>query len=68
MCKLKQRKTGKNAIVCEKENINVCKVTQVMQSVNCAPARGLKVCWWIAVLILREHTGMEGQQMNETWE
>ena len=25
-------------------------VRQVMQSGNCAPARRLKLCWWIALL------------------
>ena len=28
----------------------ICEVRQVMQSGNCTPARGLKLCWWIALL------------------
>ena len=44
----------------------ICKVRQVVQSTNFAPARQLKVCWWIALLSLWEHSGMNRWQKNET--
>ena len=64
MCKLKQRKTGESAIVCEKTEKNVCEVRQVMYLVNSAPARPLNVCWWIALL---SHMGAhsDGEIVNE---
>ena len=34
--KLKQKQTGKNAIVCGKQTININEVRQVIQSANCA--------------------------------
>ena len=37
----------------------------VMESVNCAPARRVKICWWLALLKLWRHTGVEKGQMDE---
>ena len=39
-----------------------------MQSANCASARRLKMCWWMALLSLWGHTGMEKREMDEAEE
>ena len=36
-----------------------------MQSAYWEPARRLKMCWWMALLSLGGHTGMEKRQMVE---
>ena len=40
-------------------NFDASVVRQVMQTVNCAPARRLKMFWWITLVSLQEHTRME---------
>ena len=62
--RVKHKWCGENAIVCGKQNKNVCKVKQIMQTVNCAPARRLKQCGRIALLSLRENTGIEWWQKS----
>ena len=37
-----------------------------MQQTNCAPARRLKLCWWVSLVNLWEYTEMEKRQMNKT--
>ena len=41
----------------------LCEVRQVMQSGNCAPARQIKLCWWIPP---QSHVGvhLDGETVN----
>ena len=36
-----------------------CAPTRWIKMQNCVPSRRLKMCWWVALLSLQEHTGME---------